>query len=237
MHASKRAFTLVEMSIIIVIIGLLVGGVMVGKTLIHATQLRSVATSFLSYETGIQTFRDQYNALPGDMPNATAYWTTATNGAGTGYFPNFGGGALAWQHLQYAGLIIGNLPGTQANGASGTCLPGTECPAIKVDTLLSFFTVANVLAGTPPYTTGNKNGVFLYDGTNIDNGLALKPVDAYTLDLKLDDGLPGSGKLYGFGVGGFYGGDGWDNCSVDAVGSAYAVAGTTNACRVFFTIK
>src|SRR3569833_2534544 len=75
---SQRGFTLVELSIVLVILGLLVGGVLTGQSLIRAAELRSVTTQEQRYVTAVQTFRDKYFALPGDMTNATAYWGTAT---------------------------------------------------------------------------------------------------------------------------------------------------------------
>ncbi|MBX9726410.1 MAG: prepilin-type N-terminal cleavage/methylation domain-containing protein, partial [Rickettsiales bacterium] len=82
------AFSLVELSIVLVILGLLVGGVLSGQSLIRAAELRAVSTEYSRYVTSAQTFRDKYFALPGDMNNATRFWgnlggTNCTNSAGT----------------------------------------------------------------------------------------------------------------------------------------------------------
>ena len=69
----KQGFSLVELSIVLVILGLLTGGILTGQSLIRAAELRSVTTEFQKYQTAMMTFRDRYMALPGDMRNATAF--------------------------------------------------------------------------------------------------------------------------------------------------------------------
>ena len=67
-------FTLVELSIVLVILGLLVGGVLAGQSLIHAAELRAISTELTNYKTAIGAFRDKYLAIPGDMNNAVKFW-------------------------------------------------------------------------------------------------------------------------------------------------------------------
>ena len=75
----KQGFSLVELSIVLVILGLLTGGILTGQSLIRAAELRSVTTEFQKYQTAAMTFRDRYFALPGDMRNATDFWGAMTN--------------------------------------------------------------------------------------------------------------------------------------------------------------
>jgi len=70
----RRGFTLIELSIVLVIIGLIVGGVLLGQSLIRAAQIQSVTADVTTYSHAIQLFREKYNSLPGDMANATSYW-------------------------------------------------------------------------------------------------------------------------------------------------------------------
>jgi prepilin-type N-terminal cleavage/methylation domain-containing protein len=70
----RHGFTLIELSIVLVILGLLVSGVLLGQDLIRAAELRSVPTDFQKYQTAVNIFRDKYRALPGDMRNATDFW-------------------------------------------------------------------------------------------------------------------------------------------------------------------
>lgn len=69
-----RGFSLIELSIMLVILGLLVGAVTAGQSLIRASELRSVTTDIERYRAGIATFRDKYFGLPGDLLNATSFW-------------------------------------------------------------------------------------------------------------------------------------------------------------------
>ena len=70
-------FTLVELSIVLVIIGLIVGGIFVGKELIRASQLNSVLRDLDKYNSAVLTFKDKYGKLPGDISNATQFWGSA----------------------------------------------------------------------------------------------------------------------------------------------------------------
>ncbi len=139
-RAASKAFSLVELSIVLVILGLLAGGVLSGQSLIRAAELRSVSSDMARYQTAIATFRDKYFALPGDMPNATAFWgaahttldtckTTAStgkltcNGDGNGSIGRGTGNCYErhrfWQHLANAGLVEGSFSGIA--GPAGEC--------------------------------------------------------------------------------------------------------------------
>lgn len=60
-----KAFSLVELSIVLVILGLLTGGILAGQSLIRAAELRAVSTEYSRYITATQSFRDKYFAVPG----------------------------------------------------------------------------------------------------------------------------------------------------------------------------
>ncbi|MEQ1704713.1 MAG: prepilin-type N-terminal cleavage/methylation domain-containing protein [Rickettsiales bacterium] len=81
----NSAFTLMELSIVIVIIGLLVGGIMIGRDLIRASEIRGILSDYDRYNTAIATFRSKYNALPGDMTNAIDYWGIAWGNSSDNY--------------------------------------------------------------------------------------------------------------------------------------------------------
>lgn len=131
---SQSGFSLVELSIVLVILGLLTGGILGGQALIRAAELRSVSTEYQRWTTATQTFRDKYFALPGDMTNATAFWGAldgnngigpdcrgestglpTCNGDGNGRIESNTESAvsthekwLIWRHLVNAGLIEGS---------------------------------------------------------------------------------------------------------------------------------
>lgn len=70
----RHGFSLVELSIVLVILGLLTGGVLGGQALIKASQLRSVQADLNRYVAAATAFRDKYGELPGDLNNAVKYW-------------------------------------------------------------------------------------------------------------------------------------------------------------------
>lgn len=132
----NRGFSLVELSIVLVILGLLTGGILAGQSLIRAAELRAVSTEYNRWVTATQTFRDKYFSLPGDMRNATSFWgaqsgaTNCVNNAGTtavstGTCDGDGNGWLSnataasataetfqyWRQLAAAGLVEGSYTG------------------------------------------------------------------------------------------------------------------------------
>ena len=155
----KNGFSLVELSIVLVILGLLAGGVLSGQSLIRAAELRSVTTEFERYSAAIYSFQDKYFALPGDMNNATNFWGRAeavadcvsnasvavsTNGKGTcdgngdgQVTPATGGGVYGepfgfWKQLANAGLIEGSYNGKAGPGGRFDAQPGTNSPKSRV---------------------------------------------------------------------------------------------------------
>lgn len=91
---AQSGFSLVELSIVLVILGLLTGGILAGQSLIRASELRSISTEYNRHVAAIQTFRDKYFALPGDMKDATKFWNAAdgTGSDGACYVADQSGG-------------------------------------------------------------------------------------------------------------------------------------------------
>lgn len=80
----NKGFSLVELSIVLVILGLLTGGILAGQNLIRAAELRSLSTQTDHYRTALYTFRDKYFSLPGDMRNAVKFWGAQAGGTADG---------------------------------------------------------------------------------------------------------------------------------------------------------
>jgi len=159
-HSSRaHAFSLVELSIVLVILGLLTGGILSGQSLIQAAEVRSTATDVMRYRVAVMTFRDKYFQWPGDMNNATQFWGIAAgstgndntcyntwsidkrtcNGTGDGAIGVFGftmwESYRFWQHLNNAELIEGKYSGVAANATGPTmvgCVPPANCPLFRV---------------------------------------------------------------------------------------------------------
>jgi len=149
----KRGFTLIELSIVLVIIGLIVGGILVGKDLIQAAQVRAMVSQYRNYVTSVNTFRSKFNALPGDLTTAQATgfgmqptsrpggitdMTSLQHGNGTietclssgTYTPGTdiigSEGVLFWRDLSSAGMIDGNF--ITATDAIATGLTTVDLP-------------------------------------------------------------------------------------------------------------
>jgi prepilin-type N-terminal cleavage/methylation domain-containing protein len=122
----QQGFTLVEIAIVLVIIGLLIGGVLKGQEMITNAKISKVENDFKGISAAILSYQDRYGVLPGDDPAAATRfpgtWTAADNGNGDGVI---GGQAFStnntqetrkiWKHLRGAGFIKGPVDGTAAS--------------------------------------------------------------------------------------------------------------------------
>ncbi len=80
-RTKENGFTLIELSIVLVIIGLIIGGILVGNDLIKSAGNRAFVSQLEKYNASVNTFKTKYNCLPGDCASATAYGFTG-NGDG-----------------------------------------------------------------------------------------------------------------------------------------------------------
>lgn len=80
----KNGFTLVEISIVIIIVGLLLGGIMQGTHLIRSAKLKSLSEQVSQIRSAFNIFKQKYGSLPGDMATATDVWGAADGGDGLG---------------------------------------------------------------------------------------------------------------------------------------------------------
>lgn len=124
----QAGFTLVEIAIVLVIIGLLLGGVLKGQELIENAKIKNVANDIRGVTAAYYTYVDRYRAVPGDDAAAATRFTGAVNGGGngliTGLYSATAAPAVAaesnnfWQHLRAAGLVSGSgsNPATHALG-------------------------------------------------------------------------------------------------------------------------
>jgi prepilin-type N-terminal cleavage/methylation domain-containing protein len=108
MRRYRRGFTLIEMSIVLVIIGLIVGGILVGQSLIAAAAVRAQISQIEKYNTAANTFRGKYGYLPGDIPNPYAgQFGFQTRGT----YPGTGdGNGLLQSDMTIGGLQVGAFP-------------------------------------------------------------------------------------------------------------------------------
>lgn len=183
----QSGFTLIEIAIVLVIIGLLLGGILKGQELITQARIRNVSNDFQSMTAAINLYQDRYRALPGDDPSAGTRWTatgsTTTGGNGDGVIgtgtaatPAYNSttvtdeSRLFWQHLRLAGLV----GGATTTGAIGTANPPNAASGI----------------------TGVQNGAFGINGIVIcSNNLPAKIAQA--VDTQFDDGDARTGTVRG----------------------------------------
>lgn len=218
MHKRQHGFTLIELSIVLVIIGLLAAGILIGRDLIRASELRADIAATEKLGLAVSTFKGKYGCLPGDCANATEFFPQSANGNGNGRIVN---------------TDLGSGNGTESAGLEHY---GQE-PAFLMDHLARAQLIENapfditllddafsIGKGIYPLRSSAESGITLqcvYDdlsyssvgchyfmmgvardvNTNIAALSTLKAPydgkDARSIDLKIDDGKPLTGIVVG----------------------------------------
>lgn len=198
----QSGFTLLELSIVLVIIGLIIGGVTVGAELIRHAELKSAMKQVDELDIAITTFKLKYRYVPGDLPN-NDYFTARpdfvanmhghpTRGDGSGNMTSTGSAfeeGYFWQHLHWSELYANNV-----------CLP--YCPysnhllKAKMTSLWlwadSTSFARDILVSPVPYI----DAISLTNGPSYTAAKApIHPRDAKMMDEKWDDGFPRSGRV------------------------------------------
>ena len=221
----SRGFTLIELSIVLVIIGLIVGGVLVGQDLIRAAEIRATVGQIEKYNAAVNTFRSKYNGVPGDLAvaNAAAFGLFAETGASAGGIGHQDGNGILeggvagsqlgigetiefWRHLTDANLIDGSygVSGNSAITGAGTVTA----------------TVSSMAMSFPPAKLGRNNYICVYAINGINyyqiapfaavtvsgqygfGTFGMTPIESYNLDAKIDDGMPNTGLVVARGIAG-----------------------------------
>ena len=206
----QSGFTLIEIAIVLVIIGLLLGGVLKGQELITSARVRNL----ISQQDGIKAayfgFLDRFRALPGDYNQATTNITGATaNGNNNGQILAAGGvdeHILVWEHLSKAGFINGSY--TYAAGAETTASAPTNPYARYLRLVYD-----NAYGTGTPATRHN-----LKSGNQIPSDILAE------VDRKIDDGVA-IGGAFQFSA---YDGGGTGGTAPTGSGSCYAAAAPNN---------
>lgn len=204
----NKGFTLIELAIVIVIIGMIVGAITAGQTIIRGAQLQAVISDYQMYNAAVKGFRDKYKELPGDMSVANGLTLPAMLGNGNGLIEMAAGAPptrehiFAWKHLGESGFITGNYTGDVVAANSCDLTPNVNAPGTRVDA--ARWQLATGLGGTDYFGDaikdlprahllwlgGAQQGDCTYRQLPVLNG-----ADAYAMDKKNDDSFSDSGKM------------------------------------------
>lgn len=192
MWKKQSGFTLVEIAIVLIIIGLLLGGVLKGQELIGNAKVKNLANDFRSIPVSIYAYQDKFKAIPGDdasvdvrLPNATRATPASTlgNGVINGEWNSTGRtdeSYLFWQHIRLAGLASG----ATATGDAAYLPTNAENGRIGIEAG-SAGLIGESANGVAPAL----RGAYIVCSANIPGKLAKQ------LDVTLDDGVTNSGSL------------------------------------------
>jgi len=253
---NEGGFTLVELAIVMIIIGLLIGGILKGQELITNARVSSTVAQVKATESGISAFRDKYAALPGDLRNVAARLPNAGAGlintdpavgvGGDGVVSNTGpvsdpgltvGGTtesgLAFLHLGAAGMIGGVNPASTAVGTAGatqsnpvTPLGGAWTIGTSAGTATGVIVPAGLVSGVYMMTTPTITAAVPNTDAQV-----MTPSSAANIDRKLDDGQPltGSVRAVGLNAAGL--------CALPAAGSQYQESQGGTVCGVIAKVQ
>jgi prepilin-type N-terminal cleavage/methylation domain-containing protein len=181
MRRTPKGFTLVEIAIVLVIIGLLLGGILKGQEMITQAKIKNVVSDFSGISAAYYGYQDRYRAIPGDDPNADTRWSGATvhatdkgNGRIQGKYNSTTDGdesRMWWDHLRRAGFVAGN--GFQQPFNAVTGMIGVETG----DGLGSTTTALGGFGGLIVCSAGLPDKI------------------AIAVDTQMDDGLPATGTV------------------------------------------
>lgn len=239
----QQGFTLVELSIVLVIIGLLVGGVLTGRDLIKQAENRSAISLINRIVSAYRIFQSKYNCIVGDCPNATSIFgtystygscTTMTNGNGNGNgngVIDFGGAAW-WQCENVMAIKTLELSGLLPSAITSPCLNNIvvmngindKCAYFYNDDLYN------------QVTARDANTITFGDLTTSSSLAApvISPTQAQQIDSKMDDGIATQGQFVGLDSGAKSGGA--------IIAGSCVTSGSYNisdvqSCRVMYYLK
>ena len=224
----NKGYTLVGIATVVVIIAFLMALVTTGNVLLNRSRLNSVMIDVNKFSKAIDQFEGSYGYLPGDLSDVTKLPATEHFGLVAGNGDGQVTGAVEplqfWLHLSAAGLLPGNFDGASTYVATGAAnstasggVPGNvhlTNAGYSIITDSTFgLTIALSYLPAANYTTS-----------------ILSPADAYYIDKKFDDGVPGTGNIRGY--------DGSDVAAGTCVtGSLYVQATTTKGCYLKIIIS
>ena len=190
-NKKQSGFTLVEIAIVLVIIGLLLGGILKGQELINSARVRNMADQNSGIQAAYFGFIDRYRQVPGDwaaLPAAQAIGdaTVTLGGNGNGRIDN----TLAEAAAVFSQLSKSNFLGGGFTPATLATAPANEGDYIaNIASPVNAFNGPLILTRNAGYSGTTSTRLNLHMGTNVPVSIARE------LDIKVDDGLPNTGVL------------------------------------------
>ncbi len=190
MRAKQSGFTLIEIAIVLVIIGLLLGGVLKGQELIQNARVRNIIAQQDGIKAAYFGFQDRYRGIPGDypdnlaqqnIPGMTSASCAATNKCGgnqNGLIDTATEAIIAWTHLSKAGFITGNY---DTNGTETTATAANSPTNPYAGFIQLIYDKVYAAAGP--------------DRNNIKTGSGIPATLLAEVDRKIDDGNPTTGEF------------------------------------------
>jgi type II secretory pathway pseudopilin PulG len=220
-------FSLIELSILIVVIGLIIGGIMTGGSLIKAVKISRQISQLRDVETAYNLFFLRYKHIPGDMSDATAHWPDSYNGNGDGIYGALEEGFVwSWHNLMKSGLLKGTFTGVYQSYAP-FIVPDINVPTAPLGKDTGLYFIYNPVDFYDNFSNflvvgSSKNG------NDFLNGSATTSVIAKTIDRKIDDGIHYTGKVYAFdGLGG-------GTCVNGRID--YVLSETLDSCKIAYSL-
>ena len=183
MKSAQKGFTLVEIAIVLVIIGLLLGGILKGQEMITQAKIKNVIADFSGISAAYHGYQDRYRAIPGDDKGASRWAGISNLGDGDGHLLGAYNSATAtdesrlwWEDLRRAGFITGAGNGQPLNAVSGM---------IGVQTGDAQATPGRILNGA----TADGFAGLIICSANLPDKIAI------AIDSQMDDGVPNAGTV------------------------------------------
>lgn len=240
---NKNGFSLIELSFVLIIIGLIAAVIVTRTEITENTRRNVVISDFKKYEVAYNQFKEKYLAVPGDSksPLKLIGCSSCIDGNDNGlidFLRAFEEAYDAWKQLAFTGFIEGAYPGKPAGGGGAETEPeiGKEIPAAPYDGaayILAYHDFSSYdLSPVNSVTVGIKTST-----VNVINGNFLSSEQASLIDQKIDDGFPLTGRL--FGEDSTYNDSPNSNCynfggTEDLSVTTYSMSQVTNSCYLIY---
>ncbi len=227
----RSAFSLIELSIVLIIIGLLIAGVTGGASLIKSSELRSIITEARNWGIAVNSFYNQFDALPGDFGTVLSGSEQGNDNSAIEYFnsDDIAEGRNAWVQMKAAAILDSNVLSSASSVVSpasqvsfGVNIPASKIKASGWDFDYNTTSTQNVVVLTGTIETGTTQDLVNDDSDSYATG-AITPTDALSIDAKFDDGVSNGGKIRAV----------LSACSGSGV---YTTATTTKACALSYQV-